>query len=263
MTDQQEIISNGTPHEVHLPEGSKTAVHKTATPTDPQIRNTQVNPDEEVEVEVVEVVKSVSHSQEDDNRPTRMTPAAAAGHEADRFLNVETAERPDHRVNDGGGPETPDHAPAHALPLTLVMSDLPSLDLPATEETFAATVGFAASAPQAPGAPTPAAQELAAQADTGVASGEVIAQADAQAVQPEAVARVDAKAAPAEVLAPAQLMEEMSFPARVVKLKMANDQVRGQIEKLEKPLFPPLPVETPAAPKGKGKEPAAKPAKGH
>jgi hypothetical protein len=61
-------------------------------------------------------------------------------------------------------------------------------------------------------------------------------------------------------------MAEMNFPARVVKLKIANDQMRGQIEKLEKPLFAPIPVEAPAPAKDKGKEKkeaAKKPAKGH
>jgi hypothetical protein len=59
-------------------------------------------------------------------------------------------------------------------------------------------------------------------------------------------------------------MEEMNFPARVVKLKIANDKIRHEIDGLEKPLFAPI-VETAPAAKGKakGKEEAKKPAKGH
>ena len=66
-----------------------------------------------------------------------------------------------------------------------------------------------------------------------------------------------------EAAAPAEFMAEMNFPARVVKLKIANDLIRGQIEKLEKPLFAPIPVAAPAPAKGKEKEAAKKPAKGH
>lgn len=248
MTHDPEIISSGNPHEVHLPEGSRTAVHKTATPMQPQVRNTMANPDEEVEL--VEVVKGVSTSQEDDIRMARGESAATP--EADRMLNVATAERPERMVVDANADETPDLAPAHALPLSQVMSELPSLDLPATEANSIPASRSTDPETQESIAPTAAAQEAAAQADTEISFDEVVAQADVQAT-------------PAEVTAPPQFMEEMNFPARVVKLKMANDQVRGQIEKLEKPLFPPIPVEAPAAPKGKGKdkEPAAKPAKGH
>jgi hypothetical protein len=118
--------------------------------------------------------------------------------------------------------------------LDQVMSELPSLELGASPAT--ADLVLAPAAAEAMDLPTAPPQEAAAQADTSVVE--------------------------AEVAAPAQFMEEMNFPARVVKLKMANDQVRGQIEKLEKPLFAPVPVEAPAA-KGKDKEPAKKPAKGH
>jgi len=70
--------------------------------------------------------------------------------------------------------------------------------------------------------------------------------------------------APLEPVAPV-FMEEMNFPARVVKLKVANDKIRSQIEALEKPLFAPIVVSAPAAKakgKGKGKE-ETKPSKGH
>jgi phytoene dehydrogenase-like protein len=68
--------------------------------------------------------------------------------------------------------------------------------------------------------------------------------------------------APLETVTP-EFMEEMNFPARVVKLKMANEKIRSQIEALEKPLFAPIVVSAPAAKaKGKGKE-ETKPSKGH
>jgi hypothetical protein len=68
--------------------------------------------------------------------------------------------------------------------------------------------------------------------------------------------------APLEPVAPV-FMEEMNFPARVVKLKMANEKIRSQIEALEKPLFAPIVESAPAAKaKGKGKE-ETKPSKGH
>jgi hypothetical protein len=54
----------------------------------------------------------------------------------------------------------------------------------------------------------------------------------------------------------------MNFPARVVKLKIANDKIRDQIETLEKPLFEPIVQAAPMA-KAKGKAETKKPAKGH
>jgi hypothetical protein len=57
-------------------------------------------------------------------------------------------------------------------------------------------------------------------------------------------------------------MEEMNFPARVVKLKIANEKIRSQIEILEKPLFAPIVESAPAA-KAKGKAETKKPSKGH
>jgi hypothetical protein len=67
--------------------------------------------------------------------------------------------------------------------------------------------------------------------------------------------------APLEPVAPV-FMEEMNFPARVVKLKMANEKIRIQIEALEKPLFASIVESAPAA-KAKGKGETAKPSKGH
>ena len=230
MSAEQEIISSGTPHEVHLPEGSHTAIHKTAVPTAPQVRNTIVNPDEEVEL--VEIVQGVSKGPEVE---TRMAHGASEANQPPRMHNEESELLADHMVQDeGDAPQAQVHAPTLAPPLDQVMSELPSLELGASPAT--ADLVLAPAAAEALELPTAPPQEPAAQADTSVVQ--------------------------AEVAAPAQFMEEMNFPARVVKLKMANDQVRGQIEKLEKPLFAPVPVEAPAA-KGKDKEPAKKPAKGH
>ena len=287
MSDEPEIFSSGTPHEVHLPEGSHTAVSKTATAMEPQIRKTAANHEETVEV--MEVVKGMTHSQVEEERlaqlaqagskieKARVAPLAegtatserlahAEGTESkDRFAQtpegqeeaprmahaevaaaeedkmafvqdkteaaqmahaVDAGVQPEHLVSEDNAP-TPNNAPSPALPLDQVMSDLPSLDL---------NLPDTAASPE----PTPAAQETAPQTDTSL---------------PEV-----------EVAAPAEFMAEMNFPARVVKLKIANDQMRGQIEKLEKPLFAPIPVEAPAPAKAKGKEKKEadkKPAKGH
>lgn len=284
MTPEPDIITSGTPHEVHLAEGSNTAVHKTASALEPQIRNTLSNPDETVEV--MEVVKGVTHHQSEEERLAQLAqsgskiekvrtaseaePTAANAHashaegsaQQDRFAQV--PEEPDatprmthadataeEQMAHGQAPhkgsesflaeadpsaahavsEDSEHptrsADSAALPLDQVMSDLPSLELnlPATA---------AESTPE----PAPSAQETPQQADTAL---------------PEV-----------EVAARAEFMAEMNFPARVVKLKIANDQIRGQIEKLEKPLFPPMAEEAPVAKaKDKGKEPAKKAAKGH
>ena len=260
MTPEPEIITSGTPHEVHLAEGSNTAAHKTASALEPQIRNTLANPDETVEV--MEVVKGVTHNQSEEERLAQLAQAGSKiekvrtaseaektaasvqvsttdGSQAkDRFAQVpEGAEAAPRTVNpEGSAEEQMAHvqethaensasAASAALPLNQVMSDLPSLDLNLPET------------PTTP-APTPVAQETAKQADTSV---------------PEV-----------EVAARAEFMADMNFPARVVKLKIANDQIRGHIEKLEKPLFPPIAEEAPVAKdKGKEKEPAKKAAKGH
>jgi hypothetical protein len=252
MTEEQAIISSGTPHEVHLAEGSHTAVHKTATAMEPQIRNTLANPDHTVELIAVENV--VSHSQVDKARAARTvglaeeTPkarvAAAAGAAAVDETQVmhmdDEIERPDRLVSEESAAHPPKAQPT-ALPLDQVMSDLPSLDLPAPTAASDADADADSETPSTPlpavDAATAATQETPAQADTSVPK--------------------------VEVAAPAEFMAEMNFPARVVKLKIANDQIRGQIEKLEKPLFAPIPVAAPTPAKGKEKEAAKKPAKGH
>lgn len=230
--DNEEIISSGNPHEVHLPEGSHTAVHKTAVPMEPSIRNTIANPDEEEEL--VAIVAGVSQSPE---TPAREAHVPAQADAPDRLVSAPEQDLEEHRVS-AAAQAAHEHsvdAPADAahsaessppVPLAQVMGELPSLEL-------GSTVASSASTDESPAA----AQEAPAEADTSDKA--------------------------AEVAAAAAYMEEMNFPARVVKLKIANDQIRGQIEKLEKPLFPPVPVEAPAAVKGKDKEPAKKPAKGH
>lgn len=285
MSDEPEIFSSGTPHEVHLPVGSHTAVSKTASAMEPQIRKTAANHEETVEV--MEVVKGVTHNQVEEERLAQLAQAGSkiekaraaplaqttvesattaqdegtatqdrfaqtpeGQEEAPRMAHAEVAAAKEdkmaivqdkaeaaqmaHAVDAGVQPEhlvsednalAPNIAPSTALPLDQVMSDLPSLDL---------NLPDTAASPES----TPAAQETAPQTDTSL---------------PEV-----------EVAAPAEFMAEMNFPARVVKLKIANDQMRGQIEKLEKPLFAPIPVAEPVAAKGKEKKEAAKkPAKGH
>ena len=282
MKQDSEIISSGTPHEVHMPEGGNNAVLKTASAMEPQIRTTIADPD--APVELIEIVAGVSKSdvQEDTvehhaapteqpaapdrmvheeaaELPDRLVQADAAeasdhqvqvdvadtsdrlvqadvAEASDRQVQVDVSEQPDHFVQDSAS-QAPDQlvsddapaadpgTPVQAQPLTAVMSELPSLDLDVHD-----------AAPETTPSPADAPQEAPAQADT---SG-----------------------TPDDVATPGN-MEEMNFPARVVKLKIANDQIRGQIEKLEKPLFPPMAVEAPAPAKGKDKEPAKKPAKGH
>ena len=248
MTEEQAIISSGTPHEVHLAEGSHTAVHKTATAMEPQIRNTLANPDHTVELIAVENV--VSHSQVDEARAARTvglaeeTPkarvgaaAGAAAVDATHVMSMDDEiEQPDRLVSEDTAVQAHMAHPT-ALPLDQVMSDLPSLDLPAPAAVSDADSQAPSTPPPAVDAPTAATQETPAQADTSV---------------PEV-----------EVAAPAEFMAEMNFPARVVKLKIANDLIRGQIEKLEKPLFAPIAVAAPTPAKGKEKEAAKKPAKGH
>ena len=243
MTEEAEIISSGTPHEVHLAEGSHTAVHKTATAMEPTIRNTIVNPD--VTVELISVEDVVSHKQVDEVRAartvgiadeapmelSRVGPVGTAHDETPVMHRDEEIERSDRMVSEDSTVQ-PHRAHPTALPLDQLMSDLPSLDLQAPAAVLDADADklAASKTPSADDAPTAAPQELVAQADTSM---------------PEV-----------EIAASAEFMAEMNFPARVVKLKIANDQIRGQIEKLEKPLFAPIPVAAPAAAKGKEKEAA-------
>lgn len=248
MTEEQDIISSGTPHEVHLAEGSHTAVHKTATAMEPTIRNTTANPDETVEL--ISSQDVVSHSQVDEARAARAAgfteesrKASAGASAVDTAVDEtqvihmeEEIERPDRMVNEDTTVQ-PHIAHPMTLPLDQVMSDLPSLDLQTPAAVSDAESETPSTAPPVVDEPTAATQETSTQADTSL---------------PEV-----------EVAAPAEFMAEMNFPARVVKLKIANDLIRGQIEKLEKPLFAPIPVAAPAPAKGKEKEAAKKPAKGH
>lgn len=209
MSTEPEVFTSDTPHEVHLPEGSHTAVHKTANPMEPTIRHTEVNPD--AEVELVTISQGVSVSQPD---------------EIVAFKESTKDEIPERNAHASEESQTDSAA---AVPLSIPMSDLPSLELVASE------------ALEAKGPVVTASTESNPTAVDGGVSGEA----------PEAVA------------APVY-MEEMNFPARVVKLKITNDKIRHEIDGLEKPLFEPI-VETAPVAKGKakGKEEAKKPSKGH
>jgi hypothetical protein len=209
MSTDPHVFTSDTPHEVHLPEGSHTAIHKTASAMEPTIRHTEANPD--AEVELVTISQGVSVSQTDE---------IVAG------KGSSTTDMPERMVHAAEEASTDSTA---AVPLSMPMSELPSLDLVATE-------ALPAKGPVV----TPSAE-----------SGDAAAATSASEEAPEA------EAAPV-------YMEEMNFPARVVKLKIANDKIRHEIDGLEKPLFAPI-VETAPAAKGKakGKEEAKKPAKGH
>lgn len=209
MSTEPEVFTSDTPHEVHLPEGSHTAVHKTANAMEPTIRHTEVNPD--AEVELVTISQGVSVSKPDE--------IVAVKESTKDDIPERSAHAPEESLTDSTA----------AVPLSIPMSDLPSLELDASE----------AIPDKGP--------VVTAAAEPGPASAE-------EGVLEEAP---EAEAAPV-------YMEEMNFPARVVKLKIANDKIRHEIDGLEKPLFEPI-VETAPVAKGKakGKEEAKKPSKGH
>jgi len=211
MTKEPEVFSSQTPHEVHLAEGSHTAVHKTANPLEPQIRQTEVNPHEAEEL--IEIKQGVSVS---------TLPEAVV------FSEGSPTAQPDLTYHEGDAAIDPTLPPP--APLEMLMTDLPSLDLNQVTEL------------------TPPAMPME--------SGE----SETVSAATETPAIENATAEPA----PQLYMEEMNFPARVVKLKIANDKIRDQIETLEKPLFAPIVETVPVAKaKGKGKAETAKPSKGH
>jgi hypothetical protein len=238
-----------------LAEGSHTAVHKSATAMEPTIRKTTANTDETVELIAMEDV--LSHRPVDEARAahtegtaaeTRMARAGAvavdtAVDEPPVVMHMDDEiERPDRLVSEELAVQAQIAHPT-PLPIDQLMSDLPSLDLHAPLAVLEADADADAdaesetpsTAPSAIDEPTAMTQEMQAQADTSVQE--------------------------LEVAAPAQFLTEMNFPALVVKLKIANDQIRSQIEKLEKPLFAPIVVAAPTP--AKSKEAAKKPAKGH
>ena len=211
MTHEPEVFSSQIPHEVHLAEGSHTAVHKTANPMEPQVRQTEVNPDEDEELIAIKQGVSVS-TLPDAVQFSEGSPTTAPG-----IL--------DHATDAQVDPTLPPPAP-----LEMLMTALPSLDLNQGKDVAKAATAMNSDAPDMVAAVT----------------------------EMQAIDNVSAEPAP-------QLyMEEMNFPARVVKLKIANDKIRDQIETLEKPLFAPIVESVPAAKaKGKGKAETAKPSKGH
>jgi len=248
MTEEQGIISSGSPHEVHLAEGSHTAVHKSATAMEPQVHNTTANPDESVEL--ISMADVISHRQVDEVKAARTSAIALGTRMArDGAVAVDTGgeetqvrhmedgiEPPDRMVSEAATVQAP-MAHSGVLPLEQVMGDLPSLELHAPDAASGAHSETPPTAPPAIDKATAGTQETTAQTDTSESKQ--------------------------DVAATAQFMAEMNFPALVVKLKLANDQIRKQIEKLEKPLFVPIAVAAPVAAKGKEKEAAKKPAKGH
>ena len=209
MKPEPEIFSSQKPHEVHVAEGSTKALAKKATDTEPQIRHTEVNPDEAEEI--IALADGVSVSEQS---------------EAAVFAQDASSELPDvmhHAADEDQASVSPPPAP-----LKMLMSDLPSLDI--AQDTVLQ--------------PPPSAVDIEA-----------------------TVTALAAEPAPASDNAPANadaaaFMAEMNFPARVVKLKIANDKIRDQIETLEKPLFEPIVQAAPMA-KAKGKAETKKPAKGH
>jgi len=211
MTQEPEVFSSQIPHEVHLAEGSHTAVHKTANPLEPLVRQTEVNPDEAEEL--IAITQGVSVSK---------LPEAVTFSEG---LPAAQADDMHHATEAQDDLNLPPPAP-----LEMLMTDLPSLD-------FAQGQDF--------DEPLPA---MDSDAPDIVSAGTEMPPNDNAPPEPAA-----------------QLyMEEMNFPARVVKLKMANEKIRTQIEALEKPLFAPIVESAPAAKgKDKGKEETAKPSKGH
>lgn len=83
MNEDSQIIMSNAPHEVHIPEGSHTAVHKTAQAQAPVVRNTDV--DVHASVEHVSIAQGVSVSEE--------LPVLK-----DRFVSAPETLPPDHTV---------------------------------------------------------------------------------------------------------------------------------------------------------------------
>jgi hypothetical protein len=241
MTEEQEIISSGSPHEVHLAEGSNTALHKSAAATQPQIRNTLANPNEEVAL--VEIVQGVSHSVAD-----KTDAADVWAHDdapaAEREHLVSGEDGPSENVIQLAPVQPTQAVPASdAPPLEVAHAEVPPVEVPPVEVP---AVEFQPmeipSMEVAPEDATPLEVPLSAPA--------------AQ----EALDLVDTNHASVSNAAKPVHSEEMNFPARVVKLKLANEQIRIQIEKLEIPLFSPIAMTASVA---KGKPHAPAPAKGH
>jgi len=263
MSEDQEIISSGTPHEVHLAEGSHTALHKSAAATQPQIRNTLANPNEEVAL--VEIVQGVSHSVADKTDAADVW-AHDDAHAAEREHLVSGEDGPSENVIQLAPVQPTQAVPASdAPPLEVAPAQVQPVEVPPVEVP---AVEFqpmeVPSIELAPEDATPLEVPLSAPAPTALpladsSPPEAIEHSPAPAAQ-EAHAAVDTTQVSGSVPAKPVLLGEMNFPARVVKLKIANEQIRVQIEKLEIPLFSPIAVTASVA---KGKPHASAPAKGH
>jgi len=351
MRKEPEIFSSLTPHEVHLAEGSHTAVHKTANPMQPQIRRAEVKTDEVEEIIVISDGVSVSKLPEAlglapdaSSEPTDVLHQAA-----EQAIETNTAQLGESTLSEPLGFASDATAESHdvlhqaaeqAIETNIAQLGESSLSEPlgfasdATSEshdvlhqaaeqaietniaqlgesTLSEPLGFA---PDATSEPPEVLQQAAEEfTETNIAPfGESTASEPPDALLQAAEEDLDPNLAPPEPLdmlmgespsldtdqdtsfaappvtddfqdpdtesaveptletdiAPLEpvtpeFMEEMNFPARVVKLKMANEKIRSQIEALEKPLFAPIVVSAPAAKaKGKGKE-ETKPSKGH
>jgi len=258
MSEDQEIISSGTPHEVHLAEGSHTALHKSAAATQPQIRNTLANPNEEVAL--VEIVQGVSHSVADKTDAADVW-AHDDAHAAEREHLVSGEDGPSENVIQLAPVQPTQAVPASdAPPLEVAPAQVPPVEVPAVEFQPMEVPSIEL----APEDATPLEVPLSAPAPTALpladsSPPEAIERSPAPAAQ-EAHAAVDTTQVSGSVPAKPVLLGEMNFPARVVKLKIANEQIRVQIEKLEIPLFSPIAVTASVA---KGKPHASAPAKGH
>jgi len=364
MTKETEIFSSLTPHEVHLAEGSHTAVHKTANPMQPQIRRAEVKTDEVEEIIAISDGVSVSklpealglapdalseaphvlHQAAEEPIETNIASFAESTVSESLGLGPDTTPEPDDVLHQAveevietkiasfaegtvseplglapdATPEPPDvlhQAAEEAIVTNLAPFDESTVSEPlglapdatpeppdelqqaAEKDIEPHTAPFEESAVSEPLGLAPDASSelpdtlhqaavedidpnlappepfdmlmgespsLGIEEDTSLAATPVTEDFE----EPDTVSAVEptleTDIAPLEPVAPV-FMEEMNFPARVVKLKMANDKIRTQIEALEKPLFAPIVESAPAAKakgKGKGKE-ETKPSKGH
>ena len=351
MKKEPEIFSSLTPHEVHLAEGSHTAVHKTANPMQPQIRRAEVKTDEAEEIISISDGVSVSKLPEAFGLSPDATsePPDVLHQAAEQAIERNLENHAESTLSESLGlaPDATSESNdvLHQAAEQAIETNLATFD----KSTVAESLGFASEATSeshdvlhqaaeqaretnitqlgestvseplglaqdATSESHDVLQQAADQArETNIAPfgestasepPEVLQQAAEEDIdpnlappepfemlmgespsldteqdtslaappetedfqEPDSVSAVEptleTEFAPLEPVAPV-FMEEMNFPARVVKLKMANEKIRTQIEALEKPLFAPIVESAPAAKaKGKGKE-ETKPSKGH
>jgi len=323
MNEKSEIFSSQKPHEVHLAQGSTSALAKKATPMEPQIRHTKINPEEAEEIISIADGVSVSNVSEalglapdaTSEQPDGLPPVAEKDTEAhtasfDKSTLSESLElapdtssvQPDVLYQEAEKDIDPNTAQfvESTLPETLGLEtdaapeqpdvlyqeteeDIETHTAPIDENTVFEPLGLAPDATsELPEALQQAAQEdidlnsappeplemlmsevplLDTEQDTSFSVPPMSEDIEEPDTLSAAEPTLETDNAPLEPVAPV-FMEEMNFPARVVKLKMANEKIRIQIEALEKPLFASIVESAPAA-KAKGKGETAKPSKGH